>query len=148
MSRDLLLTNIDNSLFTIRQLSSILVRDVVAIDHQMKLEPILAFFKRGQSHMAIVTRVFEEPGVDPRLEKIGIVTLEDIIEELLQEEIEDEVEVEDRKGQRQKLRHRIVTAFSDNRARSVLNHSESTAVKEYFSTEILPKLGVAKLKDD
>jgi len=66
----------------------------------------------------------------------------------LQEEIEDEVEVEDRKGQRQKLRHRIVMAFSDNRARSVLNNSESTAVKEYFSTEILPKLDVAKLKND
>jgi|LauGreDrversion4_2_1035121.scaffolds.fasta_scaffold362633_2 CBS domain containing-hemolysin-like protein len=83
MSRDLILTNIDDSLFTIRQLSSILIRDVVAIDHKMNLEPVLAFFKRGNSHMAIVTKVVEEPGMDPRLEKIGIVTLEDIIEELL-----------------------------------------------------------------
>ena len=32
MARDLILTNIDNTLFTIKQLSSILVRDVIAID--------------------------------------------------------------------------------------------------------------------
>lgn len=95
MSRDLILTNIDNTLFTIRQLSSILVRDVIAIDHQMKLEPILGFFKRGHSHMAVVTKVHEEPGMDPTLKKVGIITLEDIIEELLQEEIEDEREVGD-----------------------------------------------------
>ena len=32
MARDLILTNIDNTLFSIKQLSSILVRDVIAID--------------------------------------------------------------------------------------------------------------------
>ena len=95
MTKDLILTNIDNTLFTIRQLSSILVRDVIAIDHEMKLEPILGFFKGGNSHMAVVTKVVEEPGMDPKLTKIGIVTLEDIIEEILQEEIEDEREAVD-----------------------------------------------------
>jgi metal transporter CNNM len=55
MSRDLILTNIDSTLFTIRQLSSILVREVVAVDEATKLEPLLAFFKRGESQIAIVT---------------------------------------------------------------------------------------------
>jgi metal transporter CNNM len=121
MSRDLILTNIDNTLFTIRQLSSILVRDVIAIDHQMKLEPILTFFKKGGSHMAIVTRVHEEVGLDPTLQKIGIVTLEDIIEEILQEEIEDECEVQDHRGDRNKLRQKLVLAFSETKAEQVLN---------------------------
>lgn len=34
-----------------------LVRDVVQIDYQTKLEPLLTFFKKGQSHMAVVTKV-------------------------------------------------------------------------------------------
>ena len=49
MSRDLILTNIDNTLFTIRQLSSILVREVIAVDEGTQLEPILAYFKRGDT---------------------------------------------------------------------------------------------------
>jgi CBS domain containing-hemolysin-like protein len=83
MSRDLILTNIDNTLFTIRQLSSILVRDVLAIDHETKLELLLSFFKRGGSPMAIVTRVHQEAGFDPSLKQVGIITQEDIIEEIL-----------------------------------------------------------------
>ena len=57
MARDLILTNIDNSLFTIRQLSTILVRDVIAVDHKTKLEVLLTFLKRSHSHFAIVTEV-------------------------------------------------------------------------------------------
>lgn len=57
MARDLIITNIDNTLFTIKQLSSILVREVIAIDENTNLEPILAFLKSSKTHMAIVTRV-------------------------------------------------------------------------------------------
>jgi len=60
-----------------------LVRDVVMIDHNTKLEPILSYFKKGENHMAVVTKVFEEPGKDPELRKIGVISLEDIVEELL-----------------------------------------------------------------
>jgi metal transporter CNNM len=101
MSRDLILTNIDNTLFTIRQPSSILVRDVIAVDHQTKLETLMTYLKNDELHMAVVTKVHEEPGMDPTLKKIGIVTLEDIIEEILQEEIEDEQEGNQAKRERQ-----------------------------------------------
>jgi len=56
---------------------------VIAVDHLTKLEPVLSFFKRGHSQMALVTKVHIEVGKDPTLKKIGIVTLEDIIEDLL-----------------------------------------------------------------
>ena len=48
MSRDLILANIDDSLFTIQQLSSIFVREVIAIDHKTSLETVLRFFKKGE----------------------------------------------------------------------------------------------------
>jgi len=61
-----------------------LVRDVVQIDHTTKLEPLLTFFKKGQSHMAVVTKVEESADEkDPQLKMIGIITLEDIIKELV-----------------------------------------------------------------
>ena len=41
MSRDLILANIDDNMTTLQQLSSIFVREVIAIDHKTKLEPIL-----------------------------------------------------------------------------------------------------------
>lgn len=62
-----------------------LVRDVVQIDHTTKLEPLLTFFKKGQSHMAVVTKVEDaSESKDPQLKMIGIITLEDIIKELVQ----------------------------------------------------------------
>lgn len=83
MARDLVLLNLDQSLVTLKQLSSILVREVIAIDVGTKIEPVLTYFKKNDSHMGIVTKVVEEQGKDPELKKIGIITLEDIIEELL-----------------------------------------------------------------
>lgn len=84
------------------------MREVLAIDRQTKLEPVLQFFKRGEFQMGIVTEV--EVGElggcgDPVLKRVGIVTLEDIIEELLQEEIQDERDHRaNRGGQRKRIR--------------------------------------------
>lgn len=63
------------------------MRDVILIDHQTKLEPILSYFKKGDTHMGIVTMVVEVQGKDPEFKKVGIITLEDIVEEILSEEI-------------------------------------------------------------
>ena len=146
MCRDLILTNLDSNIFTIRQLQSILVREVIAIDENTLLGPILTFFKRGESHIAIVTRVEEVIGGDPILKKIGIVTLEDIIEELLQEEIEDEKELIERMGERTRMKEKLVLLFSDHKASKVLNTQELIAIEHYcqlqiepFAADLLPK---------
>ena len=70
-----------------------LVRDVVQIDHMTKLEPLLTFFKKGQSHLAVVTKVDQAmENKDPELKMIGIITLEDIIKELVENKEEEEDE--------------------------------------------------------
>jgi metal transporter CNNM len=112
LTRDLILINPEkNKRITIRQLQSMLVRDVVQIDYMTKLEPVLTFFKKGQSHMAVVTKVEVVQDKDPELKMIGIITLEDIIEELV-----DDQEDEDLKAlQGEQLRHKekLILLFSD-----------------------------------
>jgi CBS domain containing-hemolysin-like protein len=44
-----------------------------------KLEPILAYFKKGHSHIGVVTKIISHESKDPEVTKIGIITLEDII---------------------------------------------------------------------
>lgn len=47
LSRELILVNPKKGLITIKQLSHILVREVIQVDHETKLQPLLAFFKKG-----------------------------------------------------------------------------------------------------
>ena len=93
MTRDLILINPDKALITLKQLSSVVIRDVVAIDANDKLEPLMGFFKRGTTHIGVVTKIKEvDKNIvrDPVRINIGIITLEDIIEEIIAEEIDDE----------------------------------------------------------
>ena len=55
MTRDLILINPDKALITLKQLSSIIIRDVIAVEDQDKLEPLLGYFKKGLTHIGIVT---------------------------------------------------------------------------------------------
>lgn len=55
MARDLIMINIDINIVTIKQISSIIVRDVLLIDHQTRLQPIMSYFKKGDTHMGIIT---------------------------------------------------------------------------------------------
>lgn len=59
MTRDLILINPDKALITLKQLSSVVIRDVVAIDANDKLEPLMGFFKRGTTHIGVVTKIKE-----------------------------------------------------------------------------------------
>ena len=78
---------------TIKQLSSVL-RDISNIAFDTSCLSCLSHFREAGTHISIVTKVVtSNDGVtDPYLKKIGLVTLEDIIEEILDAEIEDEYE--------------------------------------------------------
>jgi metal transporter CNNM len=83
MTRDLILINPDKALITLKQLSSIIIRDVIAVEESDKLEPLLGYFKKGLTHIGIVTQIVHNNHKDPTKKVIGIVTLEDIIEDII-----------------------------------------------------------------
>lgn len=70
------------------------MREIVCIDHTSSCELVLNYFQKGQSHIALIIKVKNNESSigDPYLEKVGLVSLEDIVEEILDEEIEDEFE--------------------------------------------------------
>lgn len=57
---------------------------MIAVEDTDKLEPLLGYFKKGLTHIGIVTRIiYPDNGMDPTKTVIGIVTLEDIIEDII-----------------------------------------------------------------
>lgn len=133
MARDLILINPDKALISLKQMSSIIIRDVIAVDYSDKLEPLLGYFKKGLTHIGIVTKVNASDGVrEPTKKVVGIVTLEDIIEEIIMDEIEDEYELLDEKNQRKILKEKLVTLFTDHEAQKVLNQEEIMACLEFL----------------
>lgn len=59
-------------------------------DAERYLDSMFEEFRKGETHLAFVQDVFEQPDSDPIVKVVGIVTLEDILEELVQMEIYDE----------------------------------------------------------
>ena len=57
MARDLILINPDKALITLKQMSSIIIRDVIAVEDTDKLEPLLGYFKKGLTHIGVVTQI-------------------------------------------------------------------------------------------
>ncbi|CDW77164.1 ancient conserved domain protein 2 [Stylonychia lemnae] len=136
MTRDLVLINLENTIVTIKQLSSILLRDVIAIDVETKLEPVLSYFKQNNTHMGLVTTKSKEIGSELTLTNVGIVTIEDIIEEILQEEIEDERETQNLKGKRKLLKNKLIYLFTDHKAKNQLNDAEIIAICEFLQLKV------------
>lgn len=87
MSRELILVNPEKMLISIRQLFKVLIKNVIEIPVDTKLEPVLNCFKKGHSHMGIVTELVPKAGEDEGdIKIVGILTLEDIIEVLIHSE--------------------------------------------------------------
>lgn len=136
LARDLILLNPEKGLITIKQLSSLLIRDVIQIDHETQLQPILTFFKKGQTHIGVVTKVVEEDGKDPEYRKVGIITLEDILEEILVHHEDDDSEIDELRGERKRLKEKLVLLFSDQKPGKGLNETGIYAVSEYLQKQV------------
>ena len=136
MTKDLILFNPDRDQMTIKQLHSAL-RDIVYIDHTESCLLTLKRFKDGDNHLAIVTRVVSNEGRDPYLKKIGLITLEDIIEQILDAQIEDEYEG-DGKEERRLQKEQLLALFTNRQAGNNLQENELKAVQEFLSTYVRP----------
>jgi hypothetical protein len=49
-------------------MSSIIIKDVIAVGHTDKLEPLLGYFKDGLTHIGIVTKYMDEDNKKARVD--------------------------------------------------------------------------------
>lgn len=63
---------------------------VIYCDAEESIDERFEEFRKGETHLAFVNDVIQQPDKDPVKTVVGIVTLEDIIEALVQMEIYDE----------------------------------------------------------
>eukprot|EP00347_Sterkiella_histriomuscorum_P010390 403376482 len=142
MARDLILINPDKQNISIRQLKSILMKNVIQIDGQTKLDPILTYFKKGQSHMAIITKVEQYENKDPQIIMTGIVTLEDIMEELLEADNDgvQQLQFKDHNlislRENLRLKEKLVLLFSSKQGGKELSKEEQIAVCEFLQKQV------------
>ena len=135
MVRDLILINPEQNIITIRQISSILIKNVIQIQANQKLEPVLAMFKKGFCHMAVVINVVEEEGKDPEYKKVGVITLEDIVEQILQEDIKDEGDLHGEIKQ-DAIRNKMTMMFRDASGPKDLSEEHKIAIVEYLQKHV------------
>lgn len=98
----------------------------------------LKYFKDGSTHLAVVTEVVREDNSrDPYLKKVGLVSLEDIIEELVGDEIADEYELENREAFRLQ-KEQLLALFMTRQAGHILTEHEIHAVTEFLANYVTP----------
>mmetsp|Transcript_25966 Transcript_25966/g.36064 ORF Transcript_25966/g.36064 Transcript_25966/m.36064 type:complete len:405 (+) Transcript_25966:127-1341(+) len=90
-AKDLALLNPDHEVI-ISDILPNLNRPLPRVFADTPLNDMLAEFKTGSSHMAIVRTVNSDGPGDPVYENVGVVTLEDVFEELIGDEIDDEID--------------------------------------------------------
>eukprot|EP01059_Diplonema_ambulator_P007247 TRINITY_DN1673_c0_g1_i3.p1 TRINITY_DN1673_c0_g1~~TRINITY_DN1673_c0_g1_i3.p1 ORF type:complete len:600 (+),score=224.15 TRINITY_DN1673_c0_g1_i3:70-1869(+) len=121
----------------------------VMLDKSTMLDKVLDIFRKGKSHIAMVTETTVRENKDPTIEVVGIVTLEDVIEQLVGEEIVDEHDLyEDIGAQRLKKTRRVSTAplGALKHVRKRLSPEQGKAVAKYLSSSLSDPL--AMLSDD
>jgi len=120
-------------------------RKVESFFADTKLVDTLNRFKKGGTHMALVRQTNMVEATDPKIEIIGVVTLEDVMEEILQEEIVDEtdvyvdvdnhVQVQD--GREKRLFNLAVfSPVWGLRTEGRLSHEEANAVAAHLSRSV------------
>lgn len=135
MSRDLILLNPDKHKISIKQVMSILIREIVGVDELDNLNDLLSFFKKGMTHICIVTKVVTAGQKDSMIKASGIITLEDIIEEILEDEIEDETQnVKHRMAKL--IKEKLVVLLTNVKAEKVLNANEVQSILEFIENYV------------
>ena len=120
----------------------------IRFDKHAKLDVVLDIFRKGKSHMGFVTEV-QHNGGDPRIDVVGIVTLEDVIEQLMGQEIIDEHDnFVDIGAQRRKRTQRIATLPLGmlKQVRTRLSPEQAKQLAHYLSYTIADPL--AGLEDE
>lgn len=133
--RDLLVINNKKEVVVLKQLGNLIIRDIIAVDADSKLEPILKEFKKGTSHLCLVRKTVNDGDQDPYYKNLGIISLEDIIEEILQDDIEDEIDQEKNKVRKGEgvAKQKLLDLFSEKKTSKVLSDNERNAITSYLS---------------
>eukprot|EP00756_Hemistasia_phaeocysticola_P009571 Hpha_TRINITY_DN14918_c2_g1::TRINITY_DN14918_c2_g1_i1::g.142974::m.142974/K16302/CNNM; metal transporter CNNM len=131
-------------LITVRPEDGLTARQVVSfysrglpptVRKEEKLDKVLENFRRRKVHLALVEECVSVAGKDPQTERIGIVTLEDVLEHLVGQEFVDEHDVvEDVSAQQLKRTRRHSTPIVSFRSRKKTEFEvdEATGVAGYL----------------
>lgn len=116
------------------QLRDLFMRQVVYINSDDKLAGILADFKKGKTHIAVVRRTIFSDEKDHTYETVGVLTMEDIIEALIQDDIQDEHDIE--RKRKDKYVKKAALLFAKEEARFALTRAEQDAIKIFFVEKV------------